>query len=169
MANPLHSLRIKAVELLRQPGAVQPIVDRIVPDALDIADHRVAGAIDVDLAATSTIDSIVVRGTVSVPYETVCRRCAIAIGGVGSAEVDELYQFEPNDDDAYLIDGALIDLAPVVRQYALLAIPDDVLCRDDCAGLCATCGADLNESACACDTTVRDPRWAALDDIQLDG
>jgi uncharacterized protein len=50
----------------------------------------------------------------------------------------------------------------------LLELPNDVLCRDDCAGICPVCGIDRNAGTCDCDTTVRDDRWAALDGLQLD-
>ena len=57
---------------------------------------------------------------------------------------------------------------PQCGSTCLLELPDDVLCRDDCAGICPVCGIDRNTGACDCDTTVRDDRWAALDGLQLD-
>ena len=61
-----------------------------------------------------------------------------------------------------------IDMAPAVREYVLLELPDGPLCRDDCAGICPVCGIDRNEASCDCDTSVRDHRWAALDELRLD-
>ncbi len=43
-----------------------------------------------------------------------------------------------------------IDIAEDVREYILLAVPMKLLCREDCAGLCGTCGANLNHGACSC-------------------
>ena len=43
-----------------------------------------------------------------------------------------------------------IDLTGVVREELALEVPAFVLCREDCAGLCPTCGADLNAGPCAC-------------------
>lgn len=51
-----------------------------------------------------------------------------------------------------------IDLDEDIRQYAILAIPQKVLCRDDCAGLCATCGKNLNHGRCSCSRADADPR-----------
>ncbi len=65
------------------------------------------------------------------------------------------------------IEGDQIDLAPAVREYVLIELPDGPLCRDDCAGICPECGADRNEAPCECDTSVRDERWSALDDLRL--
>ena len=43
-----------------------------------------------------------------------------------------------------------VDLSDVVREELALEVPGFVLCRDDCAGLCPRCGADLNAGPCAC-------------------
>ena len=72
---------------------------------------------------------------------------------------------EPPDEDeeTYPLSGEQLDLAPLVHDALLLELPIAPLCRDDCAGLCAACGADLNEEACGCDQVAVDPRWEALE------
>jgi uncharacterized protein len=77
--------------------------------------------------------------------------------------VDELYQIQPLDPDAYVIRDGQLDLAPLVRETVLLELDTERLCRDDCAGLCPVCGVDRNRSECSCDTVVRDDRWAGLE------
>lgn len=59
----------------------------------------------------------------------------------------------------------ILDISEAVRQYSMLTLPMKPVCREDCAGLCATCGADLNTTTCACDKTPRDRRWGALLDL----
>lgn len=54
-----------------------------------------------------------------------------------------------------------LDIRPLVVEQVQLNVPMKSLCRDDCAGLCATCGADLNAGPCDC-RPEEDPRWAAL-------
>jgi uncharacterized protein len=88
--------------------------------------------------------------------------------GTAVVDVDEVYQDDISNDEAFPIEGDQIDLAPAVREYVLIELPDGPLCRDDCAGICPVCGVDRNESTCDCDTSVRDERWAALDDLNLD-
>jgi uncharacterized protein len=67
------------------------------------------------------------------------------------------------DPDDFLVDERRhLDLSEAVRQYEESALPFLPLCRPDCAGLCPTCGSDLNESRCACATAVNDSRWGAL-------
>ncbi len=55
-----------------------------------------------------------------------------------------------------------IDIAEDVRQYTLLGVPLKLLCKDDCAGLCGNCGANLNHTACDCPKENGDPRWEEL-------
>lgn len=56
----------------------------------------------------------------------------------------------------------MIDLGEDVRQYAILALPPKLLCRDDCAGLCPSCGANLNKDSCQCQKEEVDSRWSGL-------
>ncbi|NOT64165.1 MAG: DUF177 domain-containing protein [Acidobacteria bacterium] len=59
----------------------------------------------------------------------------------------------------------MLDIDQLTRDQLELALPTRILCRDDCRGLCAQCGADLNETTCQCAATV-DPRWQALADLR---
>lgn len=55
------------------------------------------------------------------------------------------------DDEAFSIDLEFwLDLREGLRQYILMSEPLKPLCRDDCAGLCPLCGADLNAGLCGC-------------------
>jgi uncharacterized protein len=55
-----------------------------------------------------------------------------------------------------------LDLTEVVTQYAAISLPMKPVCRRECAGICASCGEDLNESRCTCDSSPVDSRWEAL-------
>ena len=70
-------------------------------------------------------------------------------------------------DESYL-DGELIDLPELIREQVLLAMPDKVVCSEDCRGLCAGCGADLNHEACQCSGKPMDPRMAALANLKIE-
>ncbi|MEW5739655.1 MAG: DUF177 domain-containing protein [Myxococcota bacterium] len=76
--------------------------------------------------------------------------------------------FELDEIDAEPFDGKTIDLDPVIREQVLLALPATVLCREDCRGLCSTCGQDLNEQDCGhAEKKEVDVRLAKLKDIKL--
>ena len=59
-----------------------------------------------------------------------------------------------------------MDLLPLARDAVLLNLPLAPVCRPDCAGLCPTCGADLNEGPCLCLPVSSNGRWAALDALR---
>ncbi len=168
MPAPVRELRVNTVELLRQRGNRRTVAAIVDPADLDLDDARITGPVDVDLALESTLDGIEVTGAITVPWADACRRCLRPVEGVAAADVHELYQERVVDPDAFEIEGDQLDLAPMVRELVLLELPDAPLCREDCAGICPVCGADRNESPCDCDTSVRDERWAALDQLRTD-
>jgi uncharacterized protein len=71
--------------------------------------------------------------------------------------------FEPKAVDEETYSGKEIEVDPVVREQLILALPPYPVCRADCKGLCAVCGANLNERECGCERKVPDPRWAGLE------
>ncbi|HYI99512.1 MAG TPA: DUF177 domain-containing protein [Thermoleophilaceae bacterium] len=64
-------------------------------------------------------------------------------------------------------DGEL-DLAAWARDAVALALPAQITCRPDCAGLCAHCGANLNEEHDHAHEAEPDPRWAKLSEIRFE-
>jgi uncharacterized protein len=74
----------------------------------------------------------------------------------------------PDEPGCFTIDEHhILDLTEAVRQYALLALPMKLLCRQDCAGLCPTCGRNLNQGACDCPPQGLDPRFSKLGKLFL--
>ena len=69
-------------------------------------------------------------------------------------------------EDCFYIDrNHILDLTETVRQSFVLSSPMKPVCGDDCAGICLTCGVNLNEGACTCDDSPRDRRWGSLLEI----
>ncbi len=67
------------------------------------------------------------------------------------------------DDEAFMIDEQhMLDLTEAVRQYREASAEMAPLCREDCKGLCPSCGHNLNESECDCFKEPIDSRWATL-------
>lgn len=166
MANPLL---VNAAEILRRPGTQKDFVLQVPLAELDVqGDPRFddAAEVDVELHLESMNDGIVVDGQVAVPWHGTCRRCLEPTGGVSVSDVHELYQRVLTDPDAFEIVGEQLDLRPIARELVLLDAPSTPLCRPDCAGLCPTCGTNLNDGACDCAPPPADPRWAALDQLK---
>lgn len=71
-------------------------------------------------------------------------------GRLGSTKTVTDVELEDEGDDRYFYQGDHIELAPMLREHIILASPMQPLCRENCAGLCARCGKDLNEGPCQC-------------------
>jgi uncharacterized protein len=82
---------------------------------------------------------------------------------------EEERELEEDDLGVMVVDGDEVDLRPLLLEQMQLNVPMRPLCREECAGLCPTCGADLNSAEggdCGCETQTMDPRWAGLADIR---
>ncbi len=96
-----------------------------------------------------------------------CRRCLTDVTEEVNDELHAVFaptgDTEVDDPDVFDFDPQAreLDLRPAVRESWLLAVPAFAECREDCKGLCPTCGADLNEGECGCEPA-RDSRWDAL-------
>ena len=152
----MHPLVVNATELVRQPGTDRRIDVPVALDELEVSDDRLGGDVAVNLRLESTLDDIVVTGTLAVRWSDTCRRCLRPLDDTLRIEVDERTE---------AVNGKL-DLTTMVRDEVLLGLPDAPLCRPDCPGLCPTCGADLTVETCGCTTEVRDERWAVLDQLR---
>lgn len=75
--------------------------------------------------------------------------------------VREVPQEDPEDE--YIVcEGDGLDLEELVIADVILSMPAKLLCREDCKGLCPTCGINLNKESCGCDKKKVDPRLEAL-------
>jgi uncharacterized protein len=123
--------------------------------------------VELDLRLESVVEGVLVSGTARMTLEGECVRCLDPLTSELEAGFQELYRYPderpgPGDDEETArIEGDLLDLEPVVRDAVVLELPFQPVCRDDCPGLCAMCGARLADDP-AHGHDQHDPRWAAL-------
>jgi uncharacterized protein len=87
------------------------------------------------------------------------------VEGPLDVEVAEVFEEHPTEGETYPISGDHIDLEPMVRELAILGLPINPLCRDDCAGPVPDVlpvSVESDEEA----EPAPDPRWAALDALR---
>lgn len=155
--------------------------DRSLPlDAeFDLSDIEFSGVFPIKTPVRITGEILSKTGIVSlsavisVQYEADCDRCGTPTVKhyrfpVEKTLVTELANGEENDEMLVLKDMKL-DLYELVLTEVVLAIPTKHLCREDCRGVCATCGKNLNEGDCDCREAVGDPRLAVLKQLLKDG
>src|SRR6185369_14814558 len=78
------------------------------------------------------------------------------------ASTEEEVELKENDTEVGYYEGNGLELAHVVREQVLLALPMQKLCREECQGICPVCGANRNETTCECKPPHLEERWAAL-------
>jgi uncharacterized protein len=138
-------------------------------------------ALEVRFEAVS--EGVLATGTVTAPLAGECARCLAPLTSTVTAGFQELYLYadgrhdkhdkhdrhdkydehEEQDDEERHLHGDLLDLEPAFRDAVVLALPMSPLCREDCPGLCAECGAPLADAGPGHrHDEAADPRWAAL-------
>jgi uncharacterized protein len=120
---------------------------------------------------------VLVRGRLTATVPLTCGRCVETFPGRLGVDVDvrlvprpagaDSVELGADDLDVDFYADDQIDLARVVENEAMLALPMKPLCQPDCRGLCAVCGANRNVVACTCAQRPPDPRLAALRDLAV--
>jgi uncharacterized protein len=99
---------------------------------------------------TRTAQGLLVQVKMRAYLPAECVRCLTEFSQLLQIDFTDLYAFSLNsvtESGLILPENGKIDLAPIVRDEMLLAIPISPLCRPDCRGLCPICGENLNEVA----------------------
>ena len=131
--------------------------------------YATGGDADITLDVSHTTTGYALRLRFAVDLHGPCTRCledADARVEVDAREVDQ-----PGGDDELrspYIDGSELDLRSWARDALALTLPTQILCTADCRGLCARCGANLNEDPDHAHEPELDPRWAKLSELKLD-
>ncbi len=160
----LRRLRLRPGEEFRDEVEVelQPLEfggQRYVP-----VPEQVAADLTIDRATTGTAFRLRLQARLHGP----CYRClgdAVLDVPVDVREYQATNPDSPELESPYVDDDRL-DLSAWARDSIALALPEQILCRGDCAGLCPTCGKNLNEEPHEHEQEQGDPRWAALESLK---
>jgi uncharacterized protein len=127
--------------------------------------------VELHLRLESVMEGVLVTGEVDAPVTGQCARCLEPVEDTLHLDVQELFAYEGStteatseEDEVRRIDGERLDLAPLVRDAVVLALPLSPTCTPDCSGLCVDCGQRLDDLPADHSHEVLDPRWAGLAD-----
>ncbi|MDQ2976064.1 MAG: DUF177 domain-containing protein [Acidobacteriota bacterium] len=115
---------------------------------------RVTGGVQVECDRCLTLIELPVDSTFKLEYVT-----------PEDYQAQQVIELTEDDLDLSVFDGEAVDIDELVTEELLLAVPDHVLCKDDCKGICPVCGADRNTVECSCERAETDPRWAGLKEL----
>ncbi len=157
-------LRFNFGFLLEAPNGTSREVELDYP-SIQVSVDMVLEPLSGSFLATRISEGIYLSGRLQSRLVQPCVRCLEDANVPLILEIDELFYYPPASapPEMYVVgENGFIDLAPLVRELALLDTPIQPLCRPDCLGLCMTCGQNLNEEDCGCEEEEVDPRMAAL-------
>ena len=124
---------------------------------------------EVDLVISRTTSGLLFELAFDARLVGPCFRCLTDTGVTTPVQAREYQATNAGDDDElrtpYVSDDRL-DLSAWAHDSVALAVPDKILCRPDCAGLCPVCGKDLNVEPHEHEGEAADPRWAALAELR---
>ena len=136
----------------------------------DAGEVRMVGELQVENAESR----VLVHGELKVTGSAECDRCLTDFEMQFPAEVEVVIvraapkgdpgEGEHEEGSAMTILQArgVVDLDPILSETALLAMPQKMVCSEDCLGICAYCGANRNKDDCDCNQDIVDPRWDGL-------
>jgi uncharacterized protein len=139
--------------------------------------YRIVAPVGLEFDIHKDKDRFRLEGTVRTELELQCSRCLEPFRMPVDAQFDLRYlpasamsteaetPIEEDDLETSFYRDDQIDLNETLREQFYLALPMKPLCADGCRGLCSQCGANLNLTACGCETEMTDPRLAALKDL----
>ena len=158
-------MRLDLRDIIHVPDARKDFQFQLDLSQLDFyGSNPIAHPVLAEGSVTNHAGALVLEGTASSLLELHCDRCGKAFSREKTVKLDSLVAQELEDeenDDILLLEGTELDLDEAVTTAFVLAMDTKNLCSDDCKGLCAKCGADLNLGPCGCRPEV-DPRLAAL-------
>ena len=145
------------------------------PEAEEIGAESYVGSVSVAGTLRKVAEQFLLAATLKGRYVGECDRCLVEIERDVEVPINLYYRpsdggdVEDGEDDlemrSYLPDQDVIVLDEEVRQTLALAVPLKKICREECKGLCPTCGVDWNTEECNCQQTTIDPRWEKLADV----
>ena len=175
-----HGTEFNVAQLLKEPIGGRRSYEVEIPVDFEEEELRQSDSVTGTVDLLRTNSGVLVEAALDGAVTVECSRCLTDVRCPVSLDIVE--EFHPTvdvvrgtfvaveEEDAALLinEHHILDIAEVVRQALLLEVPPQVLCRDSCAGLCPTCGKDLNLGPCECPQDTTDPRWDALAALLLE-
>lgn len=158
-------MRLDLRHIIHIPGAVQEFAYE-----LDLSQVRLFGEqpfdrpVRISGQVRNMAGALELTGRAETVLDTQCDRCLKSLELPVEIPVETLLAERLEDeesDEIVLLENGQADLDEIFTTACILALDSKHLCREDCKGLCPTCGADLNQGPCGCKKEL-DPRLAVL-------
>ncbi|HLK18351.1 MAG TPA: DUF177 domain-containing protein [Bryobacteraceae bacterium] len=128
-----------------------------------------------------TLGEIRIQGHLKVKMQAECDRCLGPAGFLIDEDFDLFYrpakragyeedvEIDAGESEVAFYEGGGVELKDILREFVLLSLPMQRVCREDCGGICPVCGQNRNLVECNCESKAVDDRWSALKKLQVRG
>ena len=162
-------------EILSTEGLTKSVEVHVGFDSFQFKgmDYRIGQADDFQLDLVNDGNNRVkVSGSTDIVMELVCDRCLEEFERTLHIDIDTVIDTSVLDsdkvdeiDELSYFEDCNIDMDALLKKELMGLVPIQILCKDDCKGLCKVCGTNLNHGTCNCDDFVPDPRLSVFNDI----
>lgn len=162
-------------------AAEEPVSGYPILTAIESAGEcRFLAPLRMHLTAAREYGHFRVHGAVSTDVGLTCSRCLVGFSSEITSKftifylpgavtpLDEEVELSEEDLVSVPFEGDEIDLAPEIAEQIGMEIPYKPLCSEECKGLCASCGVDLNNGECACSHGKTSLKFSALNNFKLE-
>ncbi|HKN88404.1 MAG TPA: DUF177 domain-containing protein [Nitrospiraceae bacterium] len=168
-----------SVQVTDIPEEGLDLADEVEPDEIDLLpeDAQVSGPLALSARLTNTGDHVYVEGVIDGSFTRECVRCLKRYQAYAEVPFTAAYRVSDptarsrgratkdhrqesdeergseafdQEDDVYTCTGDRVELAEMLREHIILSTPMQLLCHEECRGLCPVCGQDRNEHPCHC-------------------
>lgn len=158
-------MRLDLRNIIGVPGGAVPFAFQLDLSHLDFFGTRpITKPVEVRGEVQNHAGALELKGEAFTTLDLVCDRCGKEFTREKAVPLSSLLATKlegEDDDEILLLDSGVLDLGEFATSAFVLDMDSKNLCAEDCKGICAGCGADLNTEPCRCRHEV-DPRLAAL-------
>lgn len=158
-------MRLNLREIIHMPGVSKPFDFQMDFSGLEWNGERPATQpVRVTGRVRNMAGALVLECEANTTLELTCDRCLKPYSRDMTVRLDSLLATElenEENDEIILLEKDELPLGDLVQETFILGMDTKHLCSEECMGLCAKCGANLNEESCNCKPDI-DPRLAAL-------
>ena len=160
-------MRLNLREIIEVPGASLPFQCELDTQGLDFPSVQEYKSRPLAQGRVYNEAGVLhMEGTLRAEMACVCDRCGCLFDSVKLTQLQATIVEEEAEDhpEFFVLDGDEIDLDEILSTLFILDMDMKFLCREDCKGLCSTCGKNLNLGPCGCRKEI-DPRFAVLEQL----
>lgn len=158
-------MRLDLRDMIHRPGAVKDFAYELdLSKVRHFGERPFSRLVKVSGVVRNAAGALELVGAAETVLDVVCDRCLKPITVELHVSVETLLAEElegEENDEIVLLDKGTVELDEIFSTACILDLDSKHLCREDCKGLCPTCGKDLNEGPCGCGKEL-DPRLAVL-------